>query len=555
MKLNSRALERNVRRQARHEMRGSPVLWQDYRRHRTSWWKRRRSFQAISAVYLTALLFLGATRSGKPLAVLVAVALYASGTTLFRSANYYTRVLRGYDRAVLMTLPVLDDDYLRHESQNRLFSWSGALAAFVVAYGAYAVFIGKLWEDAGVVLLAAILQALTGLCLGSAILAYRPRWTNTLSMAPFYLLAFACIFLSEGGLRLLWSATLITPAGWVAHGFAGMVGASEASQRLWWIPVLLLSAALPFAFRRLRTRLASELASPDGMLDLVRFAESADDVDERLHTDVRQPRSLFLNDGQFARALQTGDWSNLGWIEGVVAASLTGRQKVVAEFMLGDDLGTWSRKWRTSSIITLVGAGLTLVAPSLPVWIFFLPMFFAATFAAPILGGVWPGFRGPLSYDGFIPAYACFPVSYGEISHVMLKTNIVRSLSWAPLSFAYSAALAARYGYSFEYGGVVGLLLVLLVMAIQPAAVVAHFASASNETRQLNWHIILFFGFVLLLLAALLVAIILMVWVPTPVTEGATIAVLFATSVSGWFAYGLLLKRGRIDLMGKPARR
>jgi hypothetical protein len=127
MRLRSPVLERAVREQALSDLRKSPFLWREYRQHRTRWWGRNRNLRAtLSAVFIFAVLFLAVVRSGRALALLAVIALYGSGTAIFRCANYYARVLRGYDRAVLITLPVLDNDYLRHESRGLLRSWAGA---------------------------------------------------------------------------------------------------------------------------------------------------------------------------------------------------------------------------------------------------------------------------------------------------------------------------------------------------------------------------------------------------------------------------------------------
>ncbi len=69
---------------------GNRILSKEYRQHRTRWWRRNRKFRAaLGSVYILAVLFLVAVRSGRALALLCVVALYASGTALFRCANYY----------------------------------------------------------------------------------------------------------------------------------------------------------------------------------------------------------------------------------------------------------------------------------------------------------------------------------------------------------------------------------------------------------------------------------------------------------------------------------
>jgi hypothetical protein len=453
---------------------------------------------------------------------------------------------------VLIALPILDDEYLRHESRRFFRSWVGAFAVFVLAYGAYAIVYGNLWNDLGAILVAAVLQTLSGLSIGTAVLAYRPKWIRTTAIFPFYGLMIVCLYLPEDALRFLWSTTLITPAGWAAHGFAAMVGSADSAESFWFIPAFILSAALPLALRRLRFRLASELASPDSAFDAVFVPASSDDQEQPPMAEPSGTGQPWPAHIPLVRELKGADWTRLGWIERIVAASLTARQKVVAEFMLVDDLGAWSKKWRTAAIVTGAGVALTLATPSLPSWLFFLPMVVAGFVSAPILGGSWPGFKSPFASGFVLPAYACFPIGYGEISRVMLKTNLIRASTWAPLAIIYAAGLARRFGYSFEYGSGIGLDVVLILMALQPVIVAGHFSSGSNDTRQINWQTILFFGFALVLLIIMLVATFMIFIVPTFLVQAVAIAAVFTMSLAGWAGYKLLLERGRIDLLSRP---
>jgi hypothetical protein len=553
VKLSAPAVERGIRAQARRELRESPLLWKEYRQHRTRWWRRNRNFRAaLGSVYILAVLFLVAVRSGRALALLCVVALYASGTALFRCAKYHARVLRGYHRAVLIALPVLDEEYLRHESRGFFRSWVGAFAVFVLAYGAYAIVYGNLWHDLAVILVASSLQTFSGVCIGTVVLAYRAKWIRTAAIVPFYGLMIVCLYLPEDTLRFLWSATLITPAGWVAHGFAAMVGSADSAERFWFFPAFILSAALPLVLRDLRSRLATELAFPDSAFDAVFVPASGDDQEQTLIAEPSGTGQPWPVDIPLVRELKGADWSRLGWIERIVAASLTDREKVVAEFMQASELGTWSKKWRIAAVVTAVGAAIALASPTLPSWLFFLPMVFAGFMSAPIVGGLWPGFNG-LFVSGFVlPAYASFPIGYGEISRVMLKTNVIRALTWAPLAIIYAAALARRLGYSFEYGSAIGCDVVLILIALQPVVVAGHFSAGSNDTRQINRQTILFFSFALVLLIIVLVAIFMMFIVPTLLVQAIAIAVVFTMSLAGWAGYKLLLERGRIDLLSRP---
>ena len=553
MKLSSLAIERDLRQQVRRELRGSQLLWNEYRHHRTRWWRRDRNFQTVfGPVCVLAILFLVVVRSGRPLALLSIVALYASGTALFRCTTYYARVLRGYDRAVLFTLPVTDDDYLQHEFRVFFRSWARAFAVFVFAYGAYAAAYGNVWRDLGILLLAATLQTLTGLCIGAAIVAYKPKWAGGSVIVPFYGLIIACLYVPEDGLQFLWSATLTTPAGWVAHGFAALVGRADSIERFWLVPAFVMSAALPIALRRLRSRLLSELVSTGDAFEPALASDSDEDQERLPVTEPDGAVHLLPADFQMVKLFESADWRYLGWIERMVAAWLSARQKVVAEFMLGNDLGTWSKRWRNAAILTGVGSAFTLAAPMIPAWILFLPMLIAGIMSAPILGGSWIGIKSSFSSGFVLPAYSAFPLGYGEISSTMLKTNLIRALTWMPMAIVYAAALARRSGHSFLYGGGIGLDVVLVLLALQPVMVAGHFSSGTNDTRQINWHTVVFFGCGLMALVVMLIATLMMFIVPTVLIQAAAIGLMFTMSAAAWAAYKRLFERGRIDLLSRP---
>jgi hypothetical protein len=232
-------------------------------------WRGTEVSRLCFSLAVLGLLWMSGLRSGRSLDVLTVIALYAAATTLFRSAAYCGRVLRGFDRAVLTNLPIGEDDYLRYELRTLIRSWVGAFAVFVLAYGGYAAVYGELRRDWVFLPLAALLQTSAGLSIGSAVLAYRPKWAALTVFAPLYGMAIVCPYLPASGALFLWSASLITPAGWVVHAFAGLVGAVDSGERFWLIPAFALSATLPLALGKLQSRLRSELALPGDVLETV----------------------------------------------------------------------------------------------------------------------------------------------------------------------------------------------------------------------------------------------------------------------------------------------
>jgi hypothetical protein len=556
VQLSSPALERRLRQQARHELRESPLLWKDYRQHKARWWRRNRRLPfSLVSVYALAALFSATVRSGRSLAVLTAIASYATGTALFRCKSYFARATTGYDRAVFIALPVSDDEYIKHESRSLFRSWIGALALFGVAYGVYAAVYGKFWDNLAAVLLASILQTLTGLSVGALVTAFRRKWTGASIIAPFYGLMILCLFLPEDGLRFLWSAMLVTPAGLVAHGFAGSFDGANSLERFWLIPAFILSATLPLTLRALQSRIVSALASPDFALEQVSApgSDNSDDTeDDASRVEPINSWQLTALDDQLHHESKGTDRAQLGWIERLVAPLLSSRESVVAEFMLANHLHTWSKKWRSAALITLAGTALTLAAPLLPPWFFFVPMIVAGSMCAPLFGGTWVGFQGPITSGFYLPAYAVFPLSYSEISWVMLKSNYARALTWAPLAIIYASALAHRLNHSFAYGAGVGVYGVLIVMALQPVMIAGHFSSGTNDTRQISWQTVLFFSCALALLSIMLIAAFMIFMVSALLVQLGAVTVIFATSSLGWVSYKWLFERGRIDVLSQP---
>jgi hypothetical protein len=559
VKLSSPALERRLRQQARQELRESPLLWKDYRQHKARWWRRNLHFPIGPgvSVYVLSVFFSATVRSGRSLGALTAIALYASGTAIFRCKNYFARATTGYDRAVFIALPVSDHEYIKHESWSLLRSWIGAFSLFGVAYSVYAAVHGRFWDSLAAVLLAATLQTLTGISVGAFVVAFRPKWSGGSTIASFYVLMILCLFIPEDALRFLWSATLVTPAGWVAHGFAGSVDGADSLGKFWLIPAFILSATLPLTLRAFQSRIASALASPDFLEQaLSPGSDNSDDtVDDASSAEPIGGWELTAPDDQLHHQSKATAGAQPGWIERLVAALLNSRELVVAEFMLANQLHTWSKKWRSAALITLAGTALTLAAPPLPAWLFFVPMIVAGSLCAPLFGGTWVGFRGPMTSGFYLPAYTVFPLSYSEISWVMLKSNYARALTWAPLAIIYASALAHRLNHSFAYGAEVGVCVVLIIMALQPVMIAGHFSSGTNDTRKLSWQTVLFFSFALALLTIMVIATSMMFITLSLLVELGAITVIFVASSLGWAAYKLLFERGRIDVLSRPRGR
>ena len=179
-----------------------------------------------------------------------------------------------------------------------------------------------------------------------------------------------------------------------------------------------------------------------------------------------------------------GNWAGNGCVERLSAQLLRPADKVVVEFMLADRLGVWTRRWRTAAMVSAGGIMATMLLPKLPGGLWpFVPIIIAAVIAAPLLGGSWPGFGSRFCAGHWVPIYSAVPVGYWEISRVVFKVNGVRLATWLPLLFAYALALGWRLIGQPLAGFALGTKAFGLIVALQPAILLAHFFKGTRACR------------------------------------------------------------------------
>lgn len=552
MRLNAPELENAIRRSVLTEMRADKSLWKDYKRHRQRWLGRKLNASNKGAL-LFAFIWMGGIAAGRaqgPSLALLMLALYATATTLFRGSNFTINVLRGFDRVVLLHLPMSDQDFLKYEWEQFAWSWCGAFSLFLMTYSIVVLPSGPVFVHVLQVFLIALLQSLCGVSAALWLLA----WPKKLKVMPYALLLYGLAFLSlwfsvwfpETAVSFLWSAILLVPQGWLTHASSAMLGLSPRSELAFFIPVSLavLSAmvAFPLARKRLSAALHMQTANQD--LELPTEEDQVFAEEPAVGKVSLEPsRAIAAED-----VLRSATWEGRGWIEATVARFFTQRDRLVSEFLLAGRMGAWSTRWRKAGWVTAAGVLITLFAP-LPPWFFFVPAVIAGFLAAPILGGAWLGFRGAAVYGLAMPVYALMPVSYGEISRVMFKANIVRVLAWVPLALVYAVALGIRLEGNAWNGFFIGAEMVVLVLVLQPLIVAGHFSAGTNDTKQLNRHTILLCFVGLPLLILLLVGMFGLFVPDSFAWRFLSLLGISVCSLSAWAGYKRLFNRGRVDLL------
>ena len=551
MKLKSPALEKRVREVARDEMRLDKALWKDYKRHRKSWLRRRLEAGNKLLFVLPlfwVLIFAGVREHGR-VTILVAIALYATATTLFRGLNFRLNVVGGYDRALFLHFPVSDHEFLKYEWKKLVRSWLGAFCVFLLAYWIVALRSDLVPENLGQVLLAAVLQTLCGATLSIWVPTFFPRLKIVSSAIPIYFLTFICLWLPAAAIEFLWSSVLLVPAGWISHAFASSGGVASRAENLLIAPAAAICLTLPLALHIARKALSEELdrQTSDGSDKLEQMFADAETPDE---ADIEPVSSQTPLQFSYEHISERPSWETAGWIEKLVARSLNAQERIVAEFMLAQNVGGWSKRWRTAALVSAVGVIVTALAP-LPPWILFLPMVAGGLWGAPLFGGIWPGFNGAPTFGGVIPTYAVFPVGYGDISRVMFKANTIRILVWAPLLTGYATVLATRLGNGPRYGFVEGILGVALALVLQPLMITAHFSAGTNDTRQTNLDTLAFFGLAIFLLIPTIAGVIGLFVADSILIKSVAVTSVLVCTMLAWAAYMRLFNRGRIDLLSR----
>ncbi len=130
MNLYSRPFVRETRARVLDFLRHHPALWNDYKRHR-KWFDlpRKQAVSGIRIAWLVAafLVFLSRSRPDLPLVVL---ALYCTGTVIFRSRSLRISLYGPGNIAIFNGLPIAEKDFF--QIQWKKFIWR-SLSLLVIA--------------------------------------------------------------------------------------------------------------------------------------------------------------------------------------------------------------------------------------------------------------------------------------------------------------------------------------------------------------------------------------------------------------------------------------
>ncbi|HXG60879.1 MAG TPA: hypothetical protein VNO22_05875 [Planctomycetota bacterium] len=465
MSLRWRPLERSVRLRVRRELRGSPDLWNEYRRRRRASrcaraWRCGCSLVLFCLWPAVLMLALKTGETGRRGAT--ALALYATGSALVRGAALLGELYASPATLALLHLPVSDSALF---ARVQIRFWLQALPAIGVFTLGSRVLGASPGTAVGI-----------GLLLWLGMLAQATLWTV---MKPRRVPALVGVFLNVASLVVLrpemsfaeWISKmerpvlLLLPAGWGAYALRYGVLGGESTALLALVPAAFVVGLLPWAICRLRRaasgmeivvpqtvtadRLVDEVVRRQTLYEVTALPEliAAPDRLIEYQDELRQSIQEWSERRVLTReSLQVPDWPRAGFLERTYLRFLSPRERGVAALALGE-MPRWSRAWKAavwsalgcSAVFYAVPNGSTLGLIAFVAW----PICLFAPF---MLATPWKGFQPRVCGNAEIPFYAPFPVSAGELARVVLKADLVRAPAWFALTAGSAVAAAHRLG-------------------------------------------------------------------------------------------------------------
>ena len=539
MRLRSRALERRVWKTARRKLRSSKTLWREYRRSR----RKRQSVVAnvLVVVGLSCGLLLGILSSvGWSDGVLIALTFLLTSLAIGGGAALYNGLYTSFDVYVCSHLPVPGDRFFDLQLRS-LVKWSGyaVLVAFIVlSFGAGHAKVGPV--QMGITACLTLLHGAVAMAVAMAVVMWTGPGTRKTLMLLTFLIAGCLTVMSAGSKEPIagaWELSFVVPAGWVNFAFRQAVMKGQIHDLLWALPALAAVHFTVWARHSMRsTFVLGELAFSMGV--------TAEQVRDRM-AEI-SPELAEVQRVDRIQLLGAAPWLT-GVMDRMIRRLMTPRERHVLDLVSADQPFTWGR-WKTGAILVSVMTAITLLG-SPPEWLITVMFIAGALIAMPVLGGTWPGLE--LVQWGTVqgPLYAMYPIGYWELSRVIMKTNLVQILLWAPFLVIGCAAGAPVFELARVDGLKIGVSALLAVLAIRPLVVGMKLRSQLFDSNRIT-------------VRGLFNAVAMLCWIGVVVTIGAVaagtgdlvgwavgLAGLFAVSVACWGSCAVVYNRWRVDVL------
>lgn len=485
---------------------------------------------------------IGALADNWPVEFILALSLLISAFAIYRLRLFTESILSGPDRITLFYFPVADGDYLRYRWTHFLRVWLAILAVWFAVCYAFAVSRTEvLWPSGGYALGSAAVQTACALCFAIWLHILFPGLARFFPEAILAGLAVGLFLVPEKAFVAARTALFLIPAHWVGVAFIGALRLGPTRDVWWFLPALVFSASLPWAWRRLNHALFNKLE-----WQVLVFRPSAQSRNAEVDIEENQ------DEPAWTRANVTLDsgfrLAECGLLERLAARLYNDHELTVAEFLVGYSPPRWSKKWLQSAAGVAVAMACALVPSPLAEWAPWVFILGAAIWGMPIGGGDWPGFGRPGGLAFSLPIYMIGPLDFGDMARVLLKANALRVLAWFPLAAAFAAAVAPHSEAGFWDATGIALKWMLALAAWQFITLTAKFSQTTNEASRGGWHVLAWFGGAVILAPAAFAGAAFMFLDKAGWAAGGAV-LMVASFALLWLSYLRLLNRGRIDLL------
>ena len=545
-----KSFERAMRRLVRTEVRGSKVLRQEYKQSR----KARRARTIIRPwVYRLFFPLIGMAtlmQTGRPLTLIIAFIWLWVLAAAFLHANQLNLALYfSPGLNVFHHLPIPDGQIFQVQWSSWIRNSLWSALHFFAAYSALVFHIGNGLDSVVVVTgtLLGVLQWIFVLAMATCLFVWWPRSLFHLPVLLFAGCAVALLIFEWRQTALVnWLsgfAYWIPSVGWILYA-VGIIANTGLVHDL--LPSVMAGAvfvAFPVAYRRIRHNYvlreeqfaAARKATVTGEAAVSRWQEFVDrftDKPAEVESEVRSRRFL-----------QHLDWRSVGWIEGLIARTLTARECTVAEFLVAAN-PQWTRKLRgflISAAVFLVLVCFLVANTGLD------PTFLVVMGACWLIvqsSGNWRGFATVSAAGPQPPPYSFHPIGFWELFRTILKINTVRyTLSFpvvglivllAQVSLRLNPATAAVHWWRILVLG----FLAQIILAIAPIS------ATSNDSNRLPFAT----AVVAFILAEAALGCVF-VFASSPALIISSLATLCAFLAAGVLLYGRRFNHSRFDLI------
>lgn len=510
MKLHAPVFERKLRQAWRAALRDSPE-WRKRRRRQATRHLSGTGFWIVIRSLVLCLWLMALAQKDFPLpSRLAVVALWGALVGCARagvlagtaSTSPHLYALTGLPAAPSLIVRWHWHQFVRQSCQH----WPECVIGIASALWAWSQPMGLLLAvlaGTGVWLLATSLATVLGL--------YATRWVGMLRLAPIAVgaLAFVLAKIDQGGGSTL-EATLLKATPWLnaalPTGWPGLSLETGWTSGLSWRVLAPLGPAAVLVTIAYWTRkhLLFGLEHIQ-LLSLEHPAAELEPADPEDETE--SPASI--PETTMADPATAGDtpafsqhlpqeMPHPGYLEGFFLRRLTAREHIVWN-LLTLEAPAWSKEWHRALRVLLGGLLLRLAlsfsAPSFQGFSAYYDGAWALVGLLIVLPGWTEQNRGfqviPTGSLG-IPFYALFPVTFQEISRLLLRSQWLRLLAALPFILAYALLLGFCHGFAPMLSLEVGFRAGWLLAALQPVVVVLRFSACGNDThRATRWSMLL----------------------------------------------------------------